>query len=86
MSADKGRSHVPILLGLGAGVLLGLIARAVIGGTGTLDWLVAGVAQPLGQLFLRLVFMAVVPLVPSALILGVSEIGDVGKVGRVGLR
>lgn len=86
MSSAKGRSHIPILLGLGIGVLLGLLARSLIGGTSTLDWLVAGVAQPLGQLFLRMVFMAVVPLVPSALILGVAEIGDVGKVGRVGLR
>ncbi|MBI3299278.1 MAG: dicarboxylate/amino acid:cation symporter [Elusimicrobia bacterium] len=86
MSAAKRSSHVPILIGLAAGVVLGLIARATIGGTGTLDWFIASVAQPVGQLFLRLVFMAVVPLVPSALILGVAEIGDVGKVGRIGLR
>jgi DAACS family dicarboxylate/amino acid:cation (Na+ or H+) symporter len=72
-------------VGLGAGVILGLAARAGLPAA-TLEWLVGNVAQPLGQVFLRIVFMAVVPLVPSALVLGVAEIGDVGKVGRVGLR
>lgn len=83
--AVGAKSHWPILAGLAAGVALGLAGRAGLE-PGTLEWLVGSVAQPLGQLFLRLVFMAVVPLVPSALILGVAEIGDVGKVGRVGLR
>lgn len=83
--AVGAKSHWPILAGLAAGVVLGLAGRAGLE-PAALDWLVGSVAQPLGQLFLRLVFMAVVPLVPSALILGVAEIGDVGKVGRVGLR
>lgn len=83
--AVNARSHWPILVGLGAGVALGLAGRTALP-PATLEWLVGSVAQPLGQLFLRIVFMAVVPLVPSALVLGVAEIGDVGKVGRVGMR
>ncbi|MBL9124732.1 MAG: dicarboxylate/amino acid:cation symporter [Planctomycetaceae bacterium] len=44
------------------------------------------VAEPLGKVFLRLVLMVVLPLVFSALALGVLELGDLRKVGRVGLR
>lgn len=42
-------------------------------------------ADLLGQIFLRLIFMVVVPLVFSALTLGVAEIGDVRRLGRMGL-
>lgn len=51
-----------------------------------LEWWATNVAEPLGRVFLRLVLMVVVPLVFSALTLGVLELGDVGRLGRVGLR
>jgi len=51
-----------------------------------LDWFVFNVAEPVGKVFLRLIFMVVVPLVVSALVLGVSGFGDVRKLGRVGMR
>src|SRR5690606_28205068 len=44
------------------------------------------VADPVGQLFLRLLFMLVIPLVFSALVLGVVEIGDPHSLGRIGGR
>jgi DAACS family dicarboxylate/amino acid:cation (Na+ or H+) symporter len=47
---------------------------------------VRNVAEPLGQIFLRLIFMVVVPLVFSALTLGVAGIGDVRRLGRMGLK
>lgn len=50
------------------------------------DFLARDVADPLGRIFLRLVLMVVVPLVVSALALGVIGIGDVRKLGRIGLR
>jgi dicarboxylate/amino acid:cation (Na+ or H+) symporter, DAACS family len=46
----------------------------------------ANVLEPIGKVFLRLVLMVVVPLVVSALALGVLELGDVRRLGRVGLR
>lgn len=52
----------------------------------TLDWFAATFADPLGRVFLRLVLMVVLPLVFSALALGVLELGDVRHLGRVGLR
>jgi len=46
----------------------------------------AGIADPLGKIFLRLIFMVVVPLVFSALALGVAGLGDTRRLGRVGFR
>jgi len=51
-----------------------------------LDWWAANVADPAGRVFLRLIFMVVIPLVFSALALGAMGLGDLGRVGRVGLR
>src|SRR6185295_10769473 len=39
-----------------------------------------------GKVFLRLIFMVVIPLVVAALMLGIAELGDVRRLGRVGLR
>lgn len=44
------------------------------------------VTDPIGQLFLRLLFMLVIPLIFSALVLGVVEIGDPESLGRIGLK
>jgi DAACS family dicarboxylate/amino acid:cation (Na+ or H+) symporter len=51
-----------------------------------LEWIALNIADPIGKIFLRLMFMVVVPLVFSALALAVVEIGDVRRLGRVGLR
>ncbi len=51
-----------------------------------LDWAADNLADPVGKVFLRLIFMVVVPLVFSALVLGVVGFGDVRRLGRVGLR
>ena len=51
-----------------------------------LDWLASNVADPLGKIFLRLIFMVVIPLVFSALALGALGMGDLGHLGQVGLR
>ncbi|MEK9144275.1 MAG: dicarboxylate/amino acid:cation symporter [Elusimicrobiota bacterium] len=77
--------HWKIFIGLALGACLGLLARAFLE-PGTVEWAAVRVAQPIGQIFIRLIFMAVVPLVVSALILGTAEIGDAGKVGRIGFK
>jgi DAACS family dicarboxylate/amino acid:cation (Na+ or H+) symporter len=78
--------HTKILFGLVFGLVLGLTANAVAAGAPWLDWTVRNVAYPIGQIFLRLIFMIVVPLVFSSLVLGVLELGDVKKLGRVGAK
>ncbi len=42
--------------------------------------------KPVGDIFLRMIFMMVMPLILSALALGVAELGDLKKIGKVGLR
>lgn len=77
--------HTKILLGLVVGLAGGLLVHAFAGGEPWVEWVVRNVAYPVGQLFLRLIFMIVVPLVFSSLVLGVLELGGVHKLGRVGL-
>lgn len=52
----------------------------------SVEWFAANLAEPVGQIFLRLMFMVVLPLVFSALALAVVEIGDVRRLGKIGLR
>jgi DAACS family dicarboxylate/amino acid:cation (Na+ or H+) symporter len=42
--------------------------------------------RPIGQLFLNLLLMIVVPLVFSSLVVGVAGIGDIRKLGRIGFK
>ena len=74
-----------ILLGLVAGAILGGIARALFDAP-ALEEAVTKVIRPLGSVFLRIIFMIVVPLIFSAIVLGVVELGDVRRLGRVGIR
>jgi DAACS family dicarboxylate/amino acid:cation (Na+ or H+) symporter len=74
-----------MLAGLLLGGGLGAAAHAWAPGPG-LEGLVGGLIEPLGQLFLRLLFMLVIPLVATALPLGVCGLGDLRALGRIGLR
>jgi len=42
--------------------------------------------EPVGDLFMRLIKMVIVPLVFSSLLVGVASLGDVRKLGRLGVR
>lgn len=44
------------------------------------------VMGPVGQIFLRMLFMTVVPLVFASLTLGVAGLGDIRRVGKLGSR
>jgi DAACS family dicarboxylate/amino acid:cation (Na+ or H+) symporter len=84
----RGRTplHVKILLGLGVGVVAGTAANLLAGGSPWLVWTVDNVTEPFGRIFLRLIFMVVLPLVFSALALGVAGLGDVGRLGRIAVK
>ncbi len=79
---------IGLLVGAAAGWLCGALlpARADGSPNAVLAWAVRNVAEPIGQVFLRLIFMVVVPLVFCALVLGVVGIGDVRRLGRLGAR
>ena len=76
--------HTRMLAGFVIGAGLGLVANILFADAAWLDLTVRYVADPVGQVFLRLLFMLVVPLVFSALVLGVVEIGDPRSLGRIG--
>jgi DAACS family dicarboxylate/amino acid:cation (Na+ or H+) symporter len=86
VASGKGRPlHTKILIGLVVGAILGLTANGVLGPThGTVEWINKYLADPVGQIFLRLLFMIVMPLVFASIALGVAGLGDLRKVGRVG--
>src|SRR5262245_54595818 len=78
--------HLQILAGMLVGASSGLAANEILGSSERLQQFVRGFAYPAGQIFLRLIFMVVIPLVFSALVLGVAELGDLRRLGRVGLK
>ncbi|WP_238346334.1 dicarboxylate/amino acid:cation symporter [Luteimonas saliphila] len=85
----KGRMplHWKIAIGFAIGLVLGLFVHYGIGAdTAWLQGLTRYVTTPFSQLFLSLIFMLIVPLLFSALVVGVSEMGDVGSLGRIGWR
>ena len=78
--------HTKILIGLLAGMAVGVTVNLTLGGPDRSAGVAraVAVADPIGKVFLRLIFMVVVPLVVSALILGVAGLGDVRRleIGR----
>jgi len=78
--------HTKIFIGLLAGGLSGLAVNVWAGGAAWVGWVNTNVAGPVGQVFLRILFMTVVPLVFTSIALGVTQLGDIRKVGRVGVR
>ncbi len=76
--------HSKILLGLFAGIILGLLCNLFIDDKDRIQWLVNNISNPLGQIFLRMIFMIVVPLIFVALVLGVADFKDIRKIGRIG--
>jgi dicarboxylate/amino acid:cation (Na+ or H+) symporter, DAACS family len=78
--------HFKIFIGLLIGLVAGLICNAAFSGSPTLEWLIKNLISPIGQIFMRIIFMAVIPLIFSALALGVAELGDVRMLGRIGMK
>ena len=78
--------HTKILLGLALGALAGITVNMTAGDAGWVADLNRYVTGPVGQVFLRLLFMVVIPLVFATLSLGVAGLGDLRNVGRVGAK
>ncbi|HEX5758604.1 MAG TPA: dicarboxylate/amino acid:cation symporter [Thermoanaerobaculia bacterium] len=76
--------HSRILIGGALGAALGIAAHLLLGDSPFLERFVAYVTGPVGKIFLRLLFMLVIPLIFSALVLGVAGMGDPRNLGRVG--
>ncbi|WP_225412836.1 dicarboxylate/amino acid:cation symporter [Stigmatella hybrida] len=79
------KAHQKMLVGIAAGTAAGLLANQLAGDTEALKWVVANLTMPLGRIFIRLLLMLVVPLLFSALVMGVCEL-DLKQLGRLGVR
>ena len=77
--ADKPRRRNNITLQ----VFLAIVAAIVLG---VLDPKLALAMKPLGDLFIKLIRMAIAPIVFLCVSTGVAHIGDLRKVGRIGLK
>ena len=75
-----------ILMGFVAGLVAGLITYTLAPGAPWLDTVVTYVTGPIGQIFLRLLFMLVIPLLFSALVVGIAEMGEIRELKSIGLR
>ena len=75
-----------MLIGFLVGLFAGLIVYATQRDAAWVETFTTYVTQPIGQIFLRLIFMLVIPLLFSALIVGISEMGEIKALKRVGLR
>lgn len=78
--------HTRILIGLVLGALLGAVAHDSAVLQAPTHWFATQIAAPVGQLFLNLLLMLVVPLVFASLVVGVAGIGDLRRLGRVGAK
>ncbi|MGM7722650.1 cation:dicarboxylate symporter family transporter [Metabacillus sp. Hm71] len=71
-------------IGLAWQILIGLILGIIVGAIFYGNEQVASYLQPIGDIFLRLIKMIVVPIVISSIIVGVASVGDTKKLGRLG--
>jgi DAACS family dicarboxylate/amino acid:cation (Na+ or H+) symporter len=76
--------HIQMAIGFAVGLVGGLLVYVIAGDAPWLHWFTSYVTQPVGQVFLRLLFMLVIPLLFSALVMGVAEMGDIKSLGRAG--
>ncbi len=81
-----GKLQWRILAGFVLGLVGGLVAYTLAPGADWVEWVVTYVTGPIGQIFLRLLFMLVIPLLFAALVVGIAEMGEVRQLKAVGLR
>jgi Na+/H+-dicarboxylate symporter len=85
-ASKKTPLHIKMLIGFVVGIGAGVAAHYFAFEQAWLSTFIEWVTRPAGDIFLRLLFMLVIPLLFSALILGVAELGDLRKLGRIGWR
>ncbi len=75
-----------VLVGLVLGIIVGIITYQLPESGFKNNFLIDGLYQLLGQVFLRGIMMLVVPLVFISLVNGAAGMGDIKKLGRIGVR
>jgi DAACS family dicarboxylate/amino acid:cation (Na+ or H+) symporter len=89
MTGSKSQQY-SIMAGLILGAVAGIGAKALASGSDSaqqfVDFFSTYIAHPIGQVFLRTLFLVVVPLVFASLAAGVARLGDLSQLGRIGGR
>jgi DAACS family dicarboxylate/amino acid:cation (Na+ or H+) symporter len=75
-----------MLVGFVVGLVAGLIVYTLQRDAAWVEAVTKYLTGPIGQVFLRLLFMLVIPLLFSALVVGISEMGEIRSLKRIGLR
>jgi Na+/H+-dicarboxylate symporter len=88
MEAKQGgiSLQMQMLIGFVVGLTLGLVVHMTQPDAPWVEAVTTYVTGPIGQIFLRLLFMLVIPLLFSALVVGIAEMGDVRSLKRVGIK
>ncbi|MFB6467348.1 cation:dicarboxylate symporter family transporter [Cytobacillus sp. Hz8] len=71
-------------IGLAWQILIGLVIGIIVGAIFYGNPHVSEYLQPIGDIFLRLIKMIVIPIVISSIIVGVASVGDVKSLGKLG--
>jgi Na+/H+-dicarboxylate symporter len=83
--SGHGKLQLRILIGFLAGLIGGLLTYTFAQDAAWVSTVVTFVTGPIGQIFLRLLFMLVLPLLFSALVVGIAEMGEIRALRRIGL-
>ncbi len=78
--------QMKMLIGFLVGLFGGLFVHMVQPEARWVELVTDYLTGPVGQIFLRLLFMLVIPLLFSALVTGIAEMGDVRALKRVGVK
>src|SRR3546814_6145517 len=86
LRSPAGKERCLDLIGFVAGLVAGLAVYYGAADAPWVDTVSTYVTGQVSQIFLRLLFMLVIPLLVSALIVGVAEMGEMRALKTVGLR
>ncbi|MDQ1914894.1 cation:dicarboxylase symporter family transporter [Paenibacillus sp. GD4] len=70
--------------GLAFQILIGLVLGVAVGAVFYGNPAIESFLKPVGDIFIRLIKMIVVPIVVSSLIVGIAGVGDIKKLGKLG--
>ena len=86
MNSLHNRILAGLLLGIVAGVSTNWVGSQVPSVRSAAEYLTVYVMEPVGQVFLRMLLMVVIPLVFASLTLGVVKLGGLRRLGQIGLK
>src|SRR5262245_61043699 len=72
--------HWVVIIGLFAGVLIGILLRNIPGGSAfATNWI-----KPIGNIFLNLLKLLAIPLIVTSLVKGITDLKDISSLSRMG--